>query len=714
MREGSWLKQVLRNLAGALLQAARWRAWEEAGNTPGPEDLTSSWPRLPDTPGERVALGLTRLDLSTAEGWATAQELLQSQDWKANGWLDTVEDLTGTLADTLEHSPLLSSSFYSRHSKRAGTLLTTEQRPVTVLGGGVQSLWKTPEHPLGVPPEGSAWRAVNESLGLNPETVALDQVAWEAARELYRSLGNGEPDEHGRRGLERPEVLRLWGERLGLLEPDGSLAVGPLGDEETQRAATGLPWSKAQATLLSPRIREHDGDLPAGQLHRSRQALDPSRNTYEALVGLADHSSAIRSEPMAWAHVQRAQQLLETHGPEMARLSLYLSMHVCGRPNPLEPFVVTGEALLRDFDMESTSGGRGREAIQERSNRLKHQAEMAKALDLVAVQCKDYLGPPDKNGNRPFRRYTGRLWNVESLELGTETQLTLDGQVSVPKGEIVTSLRLLVRPGSWVLQYPTQASGTGEQLWYGHVATAVLRLSHQKNQLAACLGLFLSTALREWRAQRTGTAEFTVGQLLERVLPEKELDKAKATRQTSERLRNKWVAALELLHHLVGFRFTFCPDTYPTWAIPEVLLGDREPWLKPADRGALEKLLKGRLTVQWPTPVIEAARESKASAESKALVAEIKTPRIKATTSSRTPKEAPRGTPPGVLLRQAREAAQLNQRAAAKVLGISQSELSKLECGSRTLRRNVLDRYLEQLKTVSQADRFHRATGRAS
>lgn len=714
---GAWTEQVLRNLAGAIAQAVSFRTWEAAGGEFQFGGDRGSWPRLPETPGDRVELG-------TLVGEDANEDRLQGPErWHRNNWPELVELLTADLADTLEHSPLLGADFYRHHSQMAGEMLTAQKRalPVTVLSGPYQSLWRKPEHPLGLPPED---HPAAQGMAGQEETVALEQVAWEAARSLYRSLGNPQPDEQGRCGLERPEELRRWGERLGLIEPDGSLSAGPLGDEEARRAATGLPWSRAQATLLSPRIQEQPGQLPPGQLHRSRYAMSPSRPSHETLVSVADHSSALSADPQAWAHVQKAQELLETHGPEMARMSLYLSMHVCGRPDPTAPFLVQGEDLLEDFGLASTSGGQGRTALVERSERLKHQAELARALDLVAVQSKDYLGPPDKHGNRPFRRFTGRLWQVESLELGTENQRVLTAGQKPAEGEVVTTLRLLVRPGSWVMLYPTQAQDPGAQLWYGHVATSVLKLSHHRNQLAACLGLYLSSALVEKRARHTdGETEFLVGSLLERVTLEREMAQAQADRRYGERLRSSWVAALDVLHHLVGFRFSFCRDTYPTWAIPESLLGEREPWSGPAPHGALEQLLKGRITVGWPTPVLEASTASKAAETSAALAAQIskgrptdvrptlsavaQLPRAPIPLQISEPGERPRrGKPNGVLLKEARTAAKLSQRSAASLLGVSLSTFNRMETGNRPLPRNDLDRYLLKLGEAVRAERW--------
>lgn len=697
MKEGPWTEQVLTNLAGAVLQAAQWWVEKGGGRFPEPKG-TSSWPQLPDKPGDGVYLGKTDLDVMELDGpgsWFDARETMA-----------TLRDIAGRLAEDLKHSHLLGPDFYRRHSSKVGEMLTAaeEQSGPVTLPLNYQSLWKTPENTLGLPPVDHPLRPASPE-GL--EKVALKCAAWDAARELYRSLGGSRANEAGQRGLEQPQNFQIWGERLGLLEPDGSLAVGDLSEAEAHRMATGLPWSKAQATMLSPQVEER-GENEAGHLHTSRQAMSPRRGGYEAVVSVADHSSAESIDPLAWAHVQKAQELLETHGPEMARLSLYLSMHVCGRPDPTAPFLVEGNDLLKDFALEGTSGGRGRVAVLERSKKLQHQATLARALDLVTVQTKDYLGPPDKNGSRPFRRFTGRLWSVESLELGTETQLTLNAQDTIPPSEVVTSLKLLIRPGSWVALYPSQSTAGGQQLWYGHVATAVLKLSHERNQLAATLGLFLSTALYERQARRSGEVRFKVQDLLSKVMPHSDLEasreKTPLGRDKSHKLRHRWVAALDLLHHRVGFRFTFCPDTYPAWAVPEVLRPGEQA-SENAPHGALEQLLRGHITVRWPEPVLTLANSSKTEEQSRKLIAAAAKP---------TQRTRPvRGTPNGTLLKEGRKAAGLNQKTAAKVLGISAAQMCKLEGNQKALSGNTLNLYLGKLTEESRRSRWVEHTGRA-
>ncbi len=702
---GPWTEQVLRNLAGAILQATRWRAWEAAGGTPGQDDTPGSWPRLPETPGERVELGITRLDMTTPEGWEAAQEMLAHTPLESAAVRQQLQDeIAADLAQTLEHSPQLSAGFYARHSERAGEMLQQRTLPVTVLAGQYQSLWRQPMHPPGLPP---ADHPTGTALAGQEEAAALEQVAWEAARELYRSLGNPNPDDQGRRGLERPEELRLWGERLNLVSPDGMAEVGPLGDEEVHRAGTGLPLTRAQATLLSPRVQEQPNGRPPGQLHRSHKPVTPAGGGYEALVSVAEHSSALEADPLAWAHVQRAQRLLETHGVGMARLSMLLSMHVCGRPDPLAPFLVTGEALLGSLGMDGkTSGGRGRFAAKERSDRLQELISLARGLDCVAVQTRDYIGK-DAEGRRTFRNYSGRLWNVEIVAISRETQAGLEG-LSDCAEELVTDVRLLVRPGGWLAKFPV-IGPKGTTLWYGHVAAGVLRLSHQQNPLATALGLYLATALVEGKSRAEGgLLDLRVGSVLERVVQAREMDQARTCRETARNLRNKWITALDLVQKAAGFTIQFCPSTYPAWAIPESLLDDREPWDGPAPRGALDQLMKGHVLVGWPQPVLEANNRSKAAAQSEALVAEVRNPR--ALPRELTP--APTSSKPnGALLKEARKATGLNQRDAAELLGVSKSAYNRMETNQRPLPRADLNRYVEALAEHHRRERFNRARG---
>ena len=710
---GPWIKQVLSNLAGALVQATRWKAWEAAGGKPGPHDTPGSWPRLPETPGERVEMGITRLDMSTPEGWEAARELLERTRTPEGNHGDCSEEqlhaeIAEDLAQRLGHSPQLGPAFYNKYSQRAGEMLLQRTLPLTMLSG-YKSLWQHPEHPLGLPPTD---HPMGEAVAGLEESLALKNVAWEAARELYRSLGNSNPDEYGRRGLERPDELCRWGQRLGLVEPEESWGVvEALGDEEVHRAGTGLPLTRAQATMLSPRVQKQPDGRPPGQLHRSHKAVTPTGGGHETLVSLAEHSSTLEADPLAWMHIQKAQQLLETHGVGMARLSMLLSMAVCGRPDPLAPFLVTGETLLQSLHMDGyTSGGRGRLAAIERSKRLQEMIDLARALDCVAVQTKDYMGR-DAQGCRTFRHYSGRLWNVEIVAITRETQPALEGFTDCAE-ELITNVQMLVRPGTWLAKFP--ATGPkGTTLWYGNVAAGVLKLSHQQNPLATALGLYLAVAWVEGRNRaEEGMLDLPVGAVLERVVQARELEQAKACRETARNLRNKWITALDLVQKVAGFTFQFCRNTYPAWAIPEGMLGDREPHVGQAPRGALDQLMKAQILVGLPLPVLEANSRSKAAAKSEALVAKVRNPKPVPLPKGLAPAPESCSKPNGNLLKEGRLATGLNQRDTAELLGVSQSTYTRMETCQRPLPRADLNRYLEVLAGHVQQERWNRARGK--
>jgi len=82
------------------------------------------------------------------------------------------------------------------------------------------------------------------------EGRARELVAWKAARGMWQSLGNSEPDELGRCGLSRPEVMEDWAEKLGLLSPQGKV-LGTLSDAPPP-ASTCLPLNRQQDAPHAP------------------------------------------------------------------------------------------------------------------------------------------------------------------------------------------------------------------------------------------------------------------------------------------------------------------------------------------------------------------------------------------------------------------------------------------------------------------------------
>jgi DNA-binding transcriptional regulator YiaG len=179
-----------------------------------------------------------------------------------------------------------------------------------------------------------------------------------------------------------------------------------------------------------------------------------------------------------------------------------------------------------------------------------------------------------------------------------------------------------------------------------------------------------------------------VGQLLEEVLPQGDMERARGNREEGRRLRERWSAALATLRDAVGFRFEF-PDC-PPWLIPPDFPGHDA---SPAPHGALEMLLNSRVEIHWPEKVVE-ARHQKPLAQ----IQERETQKLIRQTQARLLNQRP--TDNAAQLRTAREATGRSMREVAPLLGISQAQLSKLETGKKPLPETELRRCLALLETL--------------
>jgi hypothetical protein len=202
--------------------------------------------------------------------------------------------------------------------------------------------------------------------------------------------------------------------------------------------------------------------------------------------------------------------------------------------------------------------------------------------------------------------------------------------------------------------------------------------------------------VRERQQWKGGRANVRVGKLLEEILPKGELERAERDRDAAHRLRNRWKAALETLHRVVGFRFEFPAGQYPEALIPEDL---RPPGMEdpgPTPHGALDQLLASRLEIIWPEPVVEAIHQ-------KALPQRER----EATSKARREQRASiQSRPNGARLKEALEKAKASgaikgRRQAASRLGMSPGQLNKLENGHKPLPERELQRCLRLLETLT-------------
>jgi DNA-binding XRE family transcriptional regulator len=627
-------------------------------------------------------------DLSTPEGWEGLRKHLATTDWAEQNRQRAarLEEVSEGLGKLLEHSPHLGAGFYSHAARRVADMLTGPRNlPVRVVAG-LTDVRQDME--VGLPPQDHPLACGSLEA---EEAAARVQVAWLAARGLWVTLGNKEPDDKGRRGLARPEVLLDWAGRLGLLTPGGDAVDGLAGPYAI--APTPLVSNRVQDGFHSPRQTE------GGHLLTNARPGKPA--TYAIRMGLPQPDVVIPSDlhpfdfwnDISWRPVEQTQALLEKYGPELANLNLYLSMQLWSRKDRGQFFQIPGDTLLRDLGLEDAGIRHTGPRAVRRSEQLRRQAELAKLLAQVVVQVDDQT----VKGER--LRTTGRLWSITSRERRPPLQLGLDGSGSV-EDDLLEDLQLLIRAEPLLLHY-FPSGGEDRGGWFTRIPTEVLKLSRHRNRLAGVLGTTLATSLREFQAGAYGYKRLKVGSLLERLTPPRVLGEALEDRRAAFRLREQWRVAMAVVASRVGFRFLPCPDTYPREDFPQALAsslpaGLVDSWQSSTRGTALERLLGGYITVRWPEEVLEKPKStSGARGLREAVVQESRKPL--------------RGVAYCAELKTARTALGLSQRAAAAIVGTSFATLCRIETEQKIPDPSTAHRYLRRYRSWAQENRHRLA-----
>jgi hypothetical protein len=656
-----WTDLLLQTLAVGCLKAQRWKLHLEDGGEPGP--LLGTFPKLPDTPGQRVRIGAEVVFLEEV-GLGFQRDV--GEDSHEDLQLDpSFEEVTQEVVDRLEIHVRnhLRPSFYREVASWIGDgLAQGEAEDLEGSVGPFHDIWQVP-HQLVAP---AAPGCLPTQLQL-----LLHAAAWHFARFLYRKLLDPRPDPLGRRGLERPANLRRLLEELEVLKP-GGLKTQPVGEKPLARMTTHeVPMLGFRAFMREGTEWEETEDGRGRYLHERR-----SENGYRRWELTFQEGR----EDLAFASLARCRQVLEKGGLEMTALHGLLCCLVMQQEDPGARFEVRGDDLLKDLGL-SRGGGEG----NTRSDLLRRVASSATLLG--AVRCE---------GNSRNRSQGMRI----SMEFGPMWSIAVraDGQLKLLDGPgeeqlgTVTDLTLTVTPGTWVQSQRDLA--TGSHLLYVPMATRVLSLGRYRQELAFRLGIHLAMGVRERRQYQGGRANVRVGQLLEEVLPKGELERAFQDRDAAYKLRNKWTAALATLQQVVGFRFEFPPDQYPPALIPEDLRPEGMEPPPPVGHGALEQLLASRLEIHWPEPVVEAIHQKALPQREREAALQVR----------QQQKKALQSRPNGARLKEALEKAKASgaitgRREAADRLGISVAQLSKLENGHKPLPERELQRCLALLET---------------
>lgn len=664
--ENGWTDLLLQKLALGCLHAQRWHLYIQDGGEPGP--LAGTFPQLPDTPGQRVRIGAEVVPLgeSGLHVWGDVGE-----DSHEDLPLDpSFEEVTQEVVDRLEIHVRnhLRPAFYREVAVWIGEGLAqgeAEELEEDRVGvGPFHDLWQVP-HRLVVP-----------SRFPNQLHLLHHAAAWHFARHLYRSLLNPKPNSLGRRGLERPALLRQLLEELEVLKP-GGLKTQPIGGKALARMATHEVPMLGFRAFPRPDKWEESEDGRGRFLHNPPSSTKGHRRWELTLQE--------GREDLAFASLARCQQVLERGGLEMTALHGLLCCLVMQQEDPGSRFEVSGDDLLKDLGLDKATGGR---EGSTRSDLLKRLASSATLLG--GVRCEGH-SRNNSTGTRIAMEF-GPMW---SISIRADGQLQLLEDHAEERLGTVTDLTLSVTPGTWVESQRVLSPSGGSHLLYVPMATRVLSLRPHRQELAFRLGIHLAMGVRERQQWKGGRANVRVGKLLEEILPKGELERAERDRDAAHRLRNRWEAALETLHRVVGFRFEFPAGQYPEALIPEDL---RPPGMEdpgPAPHGALEQLLASRLEIIWPEPVVEAIHQ-------KALPQRER----EATSKARREQRASiQSRPNGARLKEALERAKASgaisgRRQAAARLGMSPGQLSKLENGHASLPERELQRCLNLLETL--------------
>jgi DNA-binding XRE family transcriptional regulator len=680
--ESRWTQSLCLGIAMAALKAWQWAHYLENGGEPGP--LANSFPKLPDAPGAWVMVGASEVqnpkeDIPQGRLFQIREDMVLV-DGQAEGCeapdreqMARAMELAGLLQEKhlLNH---LRPGFYQGVALWIGELLKQPRgEGMPLLGGALDEwqpesgwpvdLWCVPKQPFGIPTE-----QVLESLGLSEEDMALGPACWHFGRVLYRKVLDPRAI-NGQSGLERPALLRQLLEELEVVAPRG-LATRSVAEKPTASMATH------EVAALGLRAFPRDDLWDETEDGRGRYLHKRKGRQWELTMATGT------GEELAFKSLAQCRRILKykNAGVEITALHALLCCYLMQLKDPSSRFKVSGEQLLRDLGYETRRTSR---EGSTRSDLLKELGKWASLLGLA--QCEGWSRP---EGGERFSVELGPMWSI-SIHADGQLQL-LDQEDYRP--DTLTDLVLTVTPGTWT-ETQRWVTRDGSHLLYSPIATEILQLGRHRRELAFRLGIHLALGFRERTQGRGGVANERVGQLLEEVLPQGDLERAHQNPDTGMKLRDKWNAAVATLRDAVGFSFAF--PNCPAVLIPPDFPGHEAGT---APRGALEQLLNSRVEIHWPEKVVE-ARLRKPLAE----IQEQQARRLIHQQQARLLNQRP--TDNAAKLKAAREVSGLTQRNAAALLGMSQKKLCFLETGKTGLPEAELRRCVALLETIKRRPR---------
>lgn len=260
---------------------------------------------------------------------------------------------------------------------------------------------------------------------------------------------------------------------------------------------------------------------------------------------------------------------------------------------------------------------------------------------------------------------TGRMWDVLIEPTGQFDFVTK--KIEKPEEVFIT-----VSPGLWTMNFLNRAGLKAQEALYqfGYLAKDILQIDPYHNEMALRLAIQLTLDSRI-RARNENPYDYTVGKLLEEVIPLSEIEAARNLKSKARDLRKRWDKSLKMLNKL-GWLLQFDPDSYPSWLQPDSETPKPKDWRKVK---IMDRLLDAKLTISPPNPIPE-------------LLTKLGSPKKMTLVVSRFQEVdiAPRS------LLNARKAKGLSRKQLAGFIDVSPDYIGKMERGDRPITLEIAEK----------------------
>ncbi|BDM83461.1 helix-turn-helix domain-containing protein [Acaryochloris marina] len=260
---------------------------------------------------------------------------------------------------------------------------------------------------------------------------------------------------------------------------------------------------------------------------------------------------------------------------------------------------------------------------------------------------------------------TGRMWDVLIEPTGQFDFVTK--KIEKPEEVYIT-----VSPGLWTMNFLNRAGLKAQEALYqfGYLAKDILQIDPYHNEMALRLAIQLTLDSRI-RARNENPYDYTVGKLLEEVIPLSEIETARNQKGKARDLRKRWDKSLKMLNKL-GWLLQFDPETYPSWLQPDSESPKPKNWRKVK---LIDRLLDAKLTISPPNPIPE-------------LLTKIGSPKKMALVVDRA--QAVDIEPSSLL--KARKVKGLSRKQLAGFIDVSSDYIGKMERGDRPITLEIAEK----------------------